>query len=282
MMTERKLIDVGSGRLEAFISDAPEDAPVICAAHPADNYTAGTAELLAAASGARVVSVNPRGVGGSDPAAGQLTLDEIVDDLDAVQQRLGIARWLFWGMSGGGWLAQRYAYRRANRLNGIVLESICACFRERLADPDCLVSPFHSQWRQKLLDAGLLNENSHAAPIPVEETEWIEVPGVGEVFRKKQGPALLVAPMKLPSALTRIMPELWRFDSREWIATIQMRSLVVCGSADPIVPLKHSLALARALPGAELLVVDGAGHVPTTEKRPEVGARVRALLASLG
>ena len=63
---------------------------LICAAHPADVYEEGTAQLLEAASGARVVCVNPRGH----------TLEEMVDEVEAERRRRGLGPWVFWGMSG--------------------------------------------------------------------------------------------------------------------------------------------------------------------------------------
>ncbi|MDI3402422.1 alpha/beta fold hydrolase [Streptomyces cavernicola] len=46
------------------------------------------------------------------------------------------------------------------------------------------------------------------------------------------------------------------------LADITAPTLVLHGSADPLFPLAHGRALADAIPGAELLVLDGAGHEP--------------------
>jgi pimeloyl-ACP methyl ester carboxylesterase len=257
---------------------------VILSAHPADAYNQGTAALLAAAAEAQVVCVNPRGVGGSTPLPPgvRYTLEDMVDDLDAVRVALGISRWTFWGLSGGGWLAQLYARRHAAALDAIVLESACACFRERLADPECLASPFHPRWHPALASAGLLSEASGAALGDDDESEWTELPDVGQIFRRRNGPALLISPLpQLPPALMRIMPRLFAFDSRAWLTELDLPTLVVCGSVDPIVPLRHGRALHEAIRGAELVIVEGAGHVPVTERRVEVADSVRRFLAQL-
>ena len=39
-----------------------------------------------------------------------------------------------------------------------------------------------------------------------------------------------------------------------------MPALVIHGTDDPLFPLPHGEALAREIPGAELLVIDGLGH----------------------
>jgi pimeloyl-ACP methyl ester carboxylesterase len=58
---------------------------------------------------------------------------------------------------------------------------------------------------------------------------------------------------------------------------IAVPTLVVHGTADPMFPLPHAEALAAAVPGARLLVIDDMGHqVPPKRAWPEV---VEALLA---
>ena len=47
---------------------------------------------------------------------------------------------------------------------------------------------------------------------------------------------------------------------REALRDIEVPTLVIHGRADPLVPLASGLDTARAIPGAELLVLDGMGH----------------------
>jgi len=44
------------------------------------------------------------------------------------------------------------------------------------------------------------------------------------------------------------------------LSSIAVPALVIHGTADPMFPLEHGVALADAIPGAELLVLEGAGH----------------------
>ncbi|HEU5066485.1 MAG TPA: alpha/beta fold hydrolase [Gaiellaceae bacterium] len=44
------------------------------------------------------------------------------------------------------------------------------------------------------------------------------------------------------------------------LSSIAVPTLVVHGTADPMLPLEHGQVLADAIPGAELLVLEGAGH----------------------
>lgn len=47
---------------------------------------------------------------------------------------------------------------------------------------------------------------------------------------------------------------------RERLGALDVPALVVHGTEDPLFPIAHGEALARAIPGAELLVLEGSGH----------------------
>jgi pimeloyl-ACP methyl ester carboxylesterase len=253
-------------------------APVIAAAHPSSVFGAPTAELLSGIAGTEAICFNPRGLGSSDPAA-DLPLEEMVEDLESARRALGLDRWLFWGTSGGGWLAQLYARRFPKALSGIIVESACACFRVRLADPSCALSPFFPAWRAGLTARGLLREDSHGSAAPADDMEWIDVEGVGQVWRRRKGPALLVSPAPIDADMTRAMPRLWRFDARGWLGEVKVPALVIAGSADPVVPVAQVRAVHAALKGSTFVEVDGGGHVPSAEHRPVAAAAVRELIA---
>jgi 3-oxoadipate enol-lactonase len=278
-------IDVGGAELEIAIGGSGEaSAPVVCAAHPAEAFGDGTVALLSEVSCARVVCVNLRGLGGSSPLPpdAPYPLETMVDDLEAVRARLGLPPWVFWGMSGGGWLGQLYAHRHPHALAGLILESTCACFRARLDDPACVLSPRHAAWSAKLSAAGLLARAAATTTAPIDPAavagEWIEVAQVGSVFTQ-DGHAVLVSPGPLSAQMRRAMPELVRFDARAWLSSLRLPTLVLCGSADPIVPVAHARALHEAIADSSFLELSGAGHVPVTEKRVELVQAARRFLA---
>jgi pimeloyl-ACP methyl ester carboxylesterase len=114
-----------------------------------------------------------------------------------------------------------------------------------------------------------------------DATEWVEVAGVGSVFRRRGGPALLAAPMPIGAEMKRMMPALWSFDARGWLSTLRVPALVMCGGADPVVPVSHAGALHQAIRGASWVEIDGAGHVPSAERRPQAGDAIRRFLGKL-
>jgi pimeloyl-ACP methyl ester carboxylesterase len=74
------------------------------------------------------------------------------------------------------------------------------------------------------------------------------------------------------------MPTLWTFDSRDWLHTVRTPTLVLCGTADPVVPVPHCRAVHESIVGSTFVAIEGAGHVPTAARRPEVAEAVRRFL----
>ncbi len=74
---------------------------------------------------ARVIYYDQRGCGLSDyqPGSGY-TVDQAVDDLDRLRRALGIDRWVVLGHSYGGLLAQCYALKYPEKVQGLIL--MCA------------------------------------------------------------------------------------------------------------------------------------------------------------
>lgn len=239
---------------------------VICAAHPAALFSHETAALLSAIACAQVVCVGP-------PVDAN-SLEAVIDAIESKRRSLGIERWVFWGMSGGSFLGQLYARQHPEVLAGLILASSGPYFRPTVEDPACILCPRHPAWRERLAAANLLDGQRDVGP-----TEWQMVEGVGWVFRRAGGAALLVSPEEPSLELQRMMPALWAFDARSWLTVVQVAALVMCGNLDPVVPMAHTRALADLLPAAEFKVIEGAGHIPLVDHRLEVEDAIRGFLS---
>lgn len=66
-------------------------------------------------------------------------------------------------------------------------------------------------------------------------------------------------------------------DRRPLLAAIDVPTLVIHGTEDPILPYSHGVALAEAIPGAELMTLDRAGHEMPQCYMDEIVARMIAL-----
>jgi len=274
---KHRLIDIDGAQIESFQVCSDSNGLCVAASHPADVFNGNTANFLAGITQTSVVCINQRGLGQSSPTEA-ISLEQMVDDIESVRLRLALPPWVFWGMSGGGWLSQIYALRHPNALAGIIVESACVSFRARLADPECALSPFFPAWRNALQTRGLLAPDSHSDPSPVHDAEWVDVEEVGQVFRRRGGPALLVSPMPIDQHMKRAMPQLWSFDSRDWIKELRIPALVLAGDSDPVVPVHRVRQVHEAIPESTFVVVKDGGHVPSSEQHGEAMAAVRRFL----
>ena len=61
------------------------------------------------------------------------------------------------------------------------------------------------------------------------------------------------------------------------LASITVPTLVVHGREDPLIPFEGGVDTAEAIPGAELLLIDGMGHSMPPEVAPQI---IEALIAN--
>src|SRR5262249_8472260 len=119
---EGMLIALPVGRIYYDIV-GPEHGEVVCFTHSLASDGGMWAEqvppLLAA--GYRVLRLDMRGHGGSDPIAGDYTMEQLADDVAATLDFLGIARIKFIGLSIGGMLGQAFAIKYGDRLVSAML-----------------------------------------------------------------------------------------------------------------------------------------------------------------
>ena len=66
-----------------------------------------------------------------------------------------------------------------------------------------------------------------------------------------------------------------RPDSHDVLAQVRVPSLILCGREDALTPLVHHEEMARLIPGAELVVIDGCSHLPTLEQADSVNQAMR-------
>jgi len=70
-------------------------------------------------------------------------------------------------------------------------------------------------------------------------------------------------------------------DRTDRLALLEVPTLVIHGTLDPVIPVVHAHATAAAIPGAELLVIDGLGHeYDARALRPVADAIVRHTAAT--
>ncbi|SDO99295.1 Pimeloyl-ACP methyl ester carboxylesterase [Nakamurella panacisegetis] len=81
------------------------------------------------------------------------------------------------------------------------------------------------------------------------------------------------------NVIAEFVPALMSLDQTASLTTlVDLPVVIICGDADLQTPLSRSLAIADALPNAELVVIPGTGHMVIMERPDEVNAALRRLL----
>ena len=205
-------------------------------------------------AGRDVYALDLPGHGGSGGDA--LTdVDAYAAALRGWAEGLALPPFVLVGHSMGGAIALAFALRHTGRLAGLVLVSAGA--RLRVA-PQIL--------------AGIQTDHKGTADLLVR---WM--------YGASADPNLLRLGAR---RLREVRPEVLHadfiacdaFDRREDVARITTPTLIICGDADVMTPLKSSQYLHEQIAGSQLIVIPGAGHMAVLEKPETVANEINAFL----
>src|SRR6516164_6394060 len=96
----------------------PEDGPVVCITHSLASDSGMWAEQMTPLlqAGFRVLRIDMRGHGGSDPVAGDCTMRTLAGDVAGVLDALSLPRVHYIGLSIGGMIGQAFAIEHGAKL----------------------------------------------------------------------------------------------------------------------------------------------------------------------
>ncbi len=222
--------------------------------------------LPALATHYRVIVPDLRGHGRSGALPGPYRVEQLAHDLAQLLDDLQVDAADILGYSQGGAVAQQFARDYPKRVRGLVLACTFAynmlSRRERL---EGMLSP----WLVRILGlrrlARLVIDGTGGRRMPPETARWLQ-----EILAANDK-ARMVAAVEAMKA----------FDSRLWLHQITCPTLVIAGAEDTAVPLAHAQMLAQGIPGAQLRVVDGAGHFLILTHTDIFVQAVEAFLASV-
>jgi pimeloyl-ACP methyl ester carboxylesterase len=242
-------------------------------------------QLVDLADEFRVVAVDFRGHGRSTAGSEGYGLEHLARDLASVLEHLELRDAILVGHSMGGMVVMRFCIDRpptdVGRVAGIVLVSTAAgevttpfglAALARVTVPAVRRS---TAWLGRVPDGRLL---------PASDFSYL-VTRVG--LGRGAEPALVELTRTLmaatsPRAIAGSLPSLVDHDVRHELAAVDLPALVVVGSHDPLTPPRMARRIVEHLPHAELVVLDGIGHMPMLEARTDVDRLIRDFSAKLG
>ena len=200
-------------------------------------------------------------------------ITDSVGDVLALMDAEGFVRAHVVGVSGGGVVGQLLALDHPDRVAALTLIS---------STPGSDGLPSMSDDLRAIFHAGTAEPDWDDPGAVLAHLTDLERPfqrgGFDEALQRSIARGTAERAGDLRASLTNPFlvgaPPPWRHR----LGTITVPTLVVHGDDDPLFPLPHADALAREIPGAELLVVPGAGHgVPPRRAWPGLVARIEAL-----
>jgi proline iminopeptidase len=207
-----------------------------------------------------VVYYDPRGIGRSGRSADPTlyTLDEYVEDLEALRQHLGLGAFSLAGHSHGGFVAMKYALAHPERIERLLVLNSGAFVRD--LDPDWLEAREGyeaAQARLATMDPALAPDELHAELIRslVPVVHFYDYESVNRIVEE-----MLARTTFSAEPFQQFERELWRFDIRDEVAGIRTPTLIVIGDDDPPDLREGSYLLHERIPGAQLFVAPGCGH----------------------
>ena len=200
---------------------------------------------------ARVVLLDRRGTGLSDPIVGAPTLEERMEDVRAVMDAVGWQDAVIWGTSEGGQMAMLFAATFPERTRALLLYGTFA----RAAQSDDY-------------QVGVPNYR-HEKWISLVDGLW----GTGELSKafapnRANDPAFLKQMGKLermamsPGTAKKLFRISYETDVRHVLPSVRVPTLVLHRLGDQVVSIERSRYIADNIPNAKYVELPGDDHIP--------------------
>ena len=216
---------------------------------------------------ARVVLLDRRGTGLSDPVSDPPTLEERMDDVRAVLDAVGWERAAIWGISEGGPMAMMFAATYPDRTQALLLYGTFARFSRGDDYPHGYPSELNDRWIGGLDTTWGTGELSRAfAPTLAADAATMRVLARLERMAMSPGTA-----RKLFGLMTQL-------DVRHVLPAIRVPTLILHRRDDKPVRVGHARYLAAHIEGSRYVELDGEDHLPWCGDEAALLGEVREFL----
>jgi 3-oxoadipate enol-lactonase len=212
-----------------------------------------------------VVIYDHRGMGKSGRTNPPFTIADLADDAAALLDELGWDSAHVVGISMGGMVGQELALRHPDRIRTLTLGCTYAGGEgSTLTSPEVGTRLFESMQsgdRERALRVGW--EINVSERFAADEEQYAE-------FRRRA----IEVPANLPTIMAQIQA-IQPHDTSARLGEITAPTLVIHGSDDEMLSYRNGEAIAQAIPGARLEVLDGIGHLFFWEDPERSAALIR-------
>lgn len=237
------------------IAATPSAHPPLLLVHGAGGDSLHWPPQLRRLPGGDVYAIDLPGHGQS-AGPGRNTIAGYSQVLQAFIAALSLPPLILAGHSMGGAIALDFALQHGTQLAGLALVGTGARLRVNGAILDGLTTDFAATTAQLI--------------------EWMYAPAFPTAWRAR---ALAQVRTNDPLTLRNDFAACDAFDVRSQLSSLALPTLIICGVADKMTPIKVSEALHQAIPNSQLHLVEEAGHMVMLEQPAVVTALFREFLA---
>lgn len=227
-----------------------------------------SAQLDGLSSHHRIIAPDFRGFGRSRHD-GPFTLESLADDIHAFAISLGIVPFTLGGLSMGGYVALAYARRYPRTLRALMLidTKSQADTQDAKDNRNRLITLAREKGASAVTDDML---PKLLAPATLDHR-----PDIVKALRE-------MADNNPPAALAQALAAMRdRPERTDMLKSIAVPTLIIVGEADSATPPEIADAMQKLIPGSQLAVIPGAGHMSPLEQPAAVNAAIARFLASL-
>ena len=276
-MWEQQLIHTENGVFEVFTKG--EGSP-LCVTHLYSEYNANGsrfAEMFVPFY--KVYLVNLRGCGKStdDLTAFNYSMQDSVEDLEAIRKTLGHETWGFAGHSTGGMLALKYAILHPLSVEFIVAGGLCASsdYMQHPGSIYCKENPNNKRILEIL--AMLKDPASTVEQRQAGSKEW----ALMSLYKEQSFENMVSRPSSGKTVSKRLdyfsYEELPTFDLRPQLPNVKTRAFIYGGLYDAQCPYEYAVEAAQLLPNATLTTFSESNHHPCIEEEEKFAEFVREI-----
>ncbi len=255
-----------NGLVMHYRDDGPREAPVLVFSNSLGTDLRIWDEMVAQLPEFRCIRYDTRGHGLSEGSAPPYFMGDLVSDVAALLDHLGLKNVTFVGLSIGGLIGQGLTAERPDLVGTLVLADTAAKIGTTEA------------WAERI---ATIREGGLASMTDGVMERWFS-PG----FRKDEPEAL-----KLWSAMFERTPEagyigccqaIGETDLLESTARLTLPTMVVVGRDDAATPPDLVRETAELIKGSEFHIIPSAGHLPCVEQPDEMTRLLRSFLSTHG
>lgn len=188
-----------------------------------------------------------RGYGHSGHMPGPYTLHQHMQDVITHLAQAGVTSYHLLGYSMGGALAQLIAHHYPAQVKSLML---CCTWSHKQGTLQEDVQHWLAPWALRMIGARRI---AHHFKGWMAKSNGIVDPAVAEWYRQ----TML---QTSDEALGQGAESLMAFDSRPWLSSLNIPTLVVGAQSDWVVPFYHSQQLAKGITGSQFVPIAHAGH----------------------